>query len=172
MKNPRNLFTGRRAPLLVLDKEQTLALLDNPGDFLKSDTRWAVKSEYLCEFMNELERTSGFVYNTSAMRAFEKAHDLPQYDDNGSVLSLLVYNAQGYRRGDLLVDEGWIPGEELLETAYREGKKLIARGESIIGGQVEEHFNVRMIEGKLYAMRPRKRKYAINVSKLPCKIAA
>ncbi len=167
--NPENLFTGKRKPVEVLNKEQTLALLANPGDFLERRDKWEVKSQYLCDFMNDLERT-GYVYNTAAMRAFEKAHGLPLFGDNGSVLSLLVYNAQGYRRGDQLVAEGWRPGAELMETAFAAGRKILVKGENILGGEARELLTVRKIDGKLYAMRPHKRKYAVNIAALPCKL--
>jgi len=41
------------------------------------------------------------------------------------MLSLLVYNAQCYRRHDALIEAGWTPGERaILEKAYKRGRKL------------------------------------------------
>ena len=168
--NPHNWFTDRPAPVLILDRAETLALIHNPGDFLESGDKWRVKSTYICDLIHELGMT-GFVYNTTAMRAVEKDNGLPEQGDNGSVLSLLVYNAQGYHRGDKLVADGWIPGsQEMLEQAFRTGKQIRVCGENILGGSVCESLKVRKIGEKFYAMRPHKRKYAVNTAGRPCKI--
>jgi hypothetical protein len=169
--NPRNLFTERKAPVLVLDKDATLAFIhENSGDFYQHPDRFAIRSNYLCDFLDELGE-SGFVYNLQAQRAFEKAHDIPEMAESGSVLSLLIYNAQGYRRGDAKVAAGWHPGNgDLLEEAHRTGSKIEVCGENALGFPAQEAFNVREIDGKLYAMRPRKRKYACNISGKPCRL--
>jgi len=167
-KNPNHWFIDKPRPTQILDLTETLALIANPGDFMETRDKWNVKSQALCDFMDELEK-DGFVYNLQALRAFEKLHGLPAGSENGSVLSILVYNAQSFRRADQIVAEGWRPGAELLAAASP-GDKIRVKGESILGGKVVEALTVRLINGVKYAMRPHKRKYAMNIAAMPCKM--
>jgi len=171
----------RHTPQIVLDKEQTLALLKDPRGWesigvteeITDDgiSKWKVKSQYLCDFMDEMEK-DGFVYNVAALRAFEKAHGLEPSPENGSVLSVLVYNAQDFRRHDRLVREGWTPCDDaMMLRAYQTGRPIIAQGENMIGGTVANGFKVRKMKGAigLYAFRGRERK-PFNLRGMPCKL--
>lgn len=87
-----------KTPVLVLDKPQTLALLETgwTPNLLDGMNRWHVKSQWLCDELNEQEK-SGYVYNAQALHQIEKQEGIGPFDENGSVLSILIYNAQGYR---------------------------------------------------------------------------
>lgn len=160
-------------PLRILTDAETLAMADpaTGAALTSSPDRYRTKSPMLCAFMDELEK-DGFVYNTAALRAFEKAHNLPAQSENGSALSLLVYTSQQYRRHDQLVRDGWTPGSpEMMQEAFIRGMGIKVCGSNMLGSNVEEVFNVRDIGGKLYVMRPHKRKYGIKIDGMPCKLA-
>jgi len=160
-------------PAHILSDSETLSMVDpeKGAAFLKNPDRYRTKSPMLCAFMDELEK-DGFVYNAAALRAFEKAHGLPPSGENGSALSTLVYTSQTYRRHDQLVRGGWTAGsQEMLKQAHEQGMGIVVIGENMLGGTTCGVLKVREIEGKFYAMRPKKRKFAVNIAGKPCKIA-
>lgn len=163
----------KRKPLRTLETlEETLAFLNEPVPKSCEDVKWSTCSIPLMDFMDELEK-GGFVYNTQAMRAFEAAHNLPKFDDNGSQLSLLVYNCQGYRRARKLELDGWEPcTTELLTLALQQKKRVVVEGEGAFG-TVREGLTVRVWkhDGKPHAFRPRQHR-PLNVGGLPCKLVA
>lgn len=166
--NPHGWFLeNTKLPIEILDLKQTLERVASPGNFIDCYEKWQVKSQALCNFMDAMEET-GYVYNLQAQRAFEQKHNLPPMDENGSVLSVLVYNAQRYRRADTLVRDGWQPGSVLLPLC-KGGDKIQVKGYNIIGGACVETLNIREINGEKFAMRPHKRKFAVNITGLPCK---
>src|SRR6478609_3394740 len=78
-------------PARILEtREETLAYLSEPPP--SGLDKWTVCSLYLCDFMDEIEKRE-YVYNATAIREFQKAHNLPVDGvENGSMLSALVYN--------------------------------------------------------------------------------
>lgn len=174
------------APTVVLDKEQTLALLKIPAE---SDAfmniggmgKWSVKSTWLCELLDAREATGKYQYNAEFQHWFEKEYGVGPFDENGSPLSLLVYNAQRFRRHDKMIREGYQPGsEELLREAFAKKVDIELYHEPlfqiVVNGQSQDEPNVnrlkvREIGGKLYAMHPRKRKWAVNIIGKPIRLA-
>ena len=141
-------------PLLILDKQGTLdliALKQWPVD------KWRIKSTWICDTLNEYEK-DGYVYNAIALRRIEKENNLPAHDENGSILSILIYNAQQYRREDKYKADGFVPlTPDIVQTAMREKRMVEVLGENLIGGI--GHTACRpVIRGSVYAvMLPRKR---------------
>lgn len=167
------LWKFKPAPFLTLDTiEETLAYLANPPK-LDGMQMWAVCSIPLCDFMDEMEK-DGYVYNTQAQRAFEKAHGLEEKPENGSEMSRLVYNAQAYRRARKMELEGWEPcTREMLSEALRLKKRVQVRGEGMLGNEVQESFAVRIWNGNGLpcAFRDKKRN-PFGVVGMPCKLVA
>lgn len=169
-------------PLHILDKDQTLALLNDPGSFLERGMeKWRTKSTWICDLLNEREKADGYQYNAQFQHWFEKEYNVGPFNENNSALSLLIYMAQRYREHDKLVAARYQPGsEELLRTAF-EGNCIIEMYHQslfnlVVNGAPASEPNVnrlkvREIGGKLYAMQPRKRKYAVNIIGKPVRLA-
>jgi len=158
-------------PLKTLDEKETLALLKLSLEEIHQLDRelggmgkWRIKSLWLCELLNQREKTHGFQYNAEFLRWFEKEYGVGPFAENGSTLSILIYNAQGYRRHDRLVAEGWQPGSEaLLQEAFEQNRMLEIRKSSLFGGVGITPLKIKKVGDKLYAMAPKKRKYAVNI---------
>lgn len=169
------------APKLNLETTQELLDLLNsgkyPDGFTAADT-FDIRSTYIVEAIKDVMKRENrnMAYNTEVTALVRERLGLETLPDEisadeGSMLSRLVYNAQCYRRSEEYVAEGYEPfTEELVEKAFQLGKKIDVRSESfitiIVNGvkQAEQKslLTVRMIEGKLYPFRPRKRnKYVI-----------
>jgi len=146
-------------PVLILDQEQTLAMIDLPETSLPDDlNKFRIKSTWLCALLNERERTAGFQYNAQFQAWFEQQFQIGSVTEKNSMLSLLIYNAQCYRRHDALIEAGWAPGEPaILEKAFKHGRKLEYLGETIIGGSAITTLTIREVHRQLYAFPPRKR---------------
>ena len=162
---------NRQLPKLILEtREETLAYLANGFD-MESFDKWAICSLYLCDYMDALEK-EGFVYNAFALRRFEKDHGLEPGDENGSPLSILIYNCQGYRSARRKEIEGWeTVTPELLAEALRTGSRLEVEGEGAFG-TVRELLTVRPdANGAPRAFRPRQRR-PLLLGDLPCRLVA
>jgi len=166
-----------------LNLETTQELLDllNSGKYPDGFTamdKFSIRSTYIVEAIKDVMQREkrDMACNTEVTALVRKRLGLESLPkeisaDEGSMLSRLVYNAQCYRRSEEYVAEGYEPfTEELVEKAFQLGKKIDLRSESfitiIVNGvkQVPQKslLTVRMIEGKLYSFRPRKRnKYVI-----------
>lgn len=119
-------------PKRLLNKEETLAVLQDPESFMRDRDHWEVQSTWICERLNEYEK-SGFVYNSEAQRKIEAEEGLPRFNDNNSALSLLIYNAQKYRRSDRLRQEGWsYLNPEMVKTAIEQKRKIEVLGENVL----------------------------------------
>jgi hypothetical protein len=160
-------------PLLILDQEQTLALLGQPESSLPDNlNKFRIKSTWLCSLLNERERIAGFQYNAQFQAWFEQQFQIGSINVKNSMLSLLIYNAQCYRRHDALIDAGWTPGEPaILEKAFKRGRKLEYLGENIIGGSAVTTLTVREVHRQLYAFPPRRRN-PISIIGHPVRIPA
>lgn len=169
------------APKLNLETTQELLDLLNSGKYPEGFTAmdtFEIRSTYIVEAIKDVMKRENrdMVYNTEVTALVRERLGLESLPkeisaDEGSMLSRLVYNAQCYRRSEEYVAEGYEPfTEELVAKAFALGKKIDVRSESIftivVNGvkQIPEKsfLTVRMIEGKLYSFRPRKRnKYVI-----------
>lgn len=102
-------------------------------------------------------------YKTQVMREVECQLGISQQPDDGSFLSKLVYNTMRMRPYVTLAAEGYIPlTEEVIADTFAKGQKLKTESGVIL--------SVRNIDGKLFAMKPRKRKYAVIPFGQPVKI--
>jgi hypothetical protein len=99
-------------------REETLAWLTDTGWMRQPHPfQYNVKSDWLCAELNRFE-SDGYVYNAAALRRIEKENGLPASPENGSPLSVLIYNAQGFREVDKLRAAGFEQlTAELIERA-------------------------------------------------------
>ena len=141
-----------------------LALLTGPD-------RYHVTSAALMDFMDEMERTGGFVYNSKAIAAWSLHHGLPDPGSYcGTPLSTLAYNCQQYRRARALERAGFVRGtQEMIDQCGRTGERLEFPSDGLI---VDEPLvcRVRLVAGKLRAMMPQSRTRAAVVIGNMCKV--
>lgn len=170
-------------PKKVLDKAETLALLRaDPAEFMNDRDHWDYKSQWICDLLDEREAVAGYQYNAKFQKWFETEYSVGPFGENGSPLSLLIYNAQRYRGHDKMVREGFQPGsDDLLREAFEKKVEIELYSESlfniVVNGEKMDNPNVsrlkvREIGGKLYAMRPKKRKFAVNIVGRPIRLAS
>lgn len=159
-------------PSLHLKDENDLrAALDNP-EYMDwpYPRKWHVRSDFIIGIIDEIAMEGKYPYNIDVQRRTEARLEIGQQNDNQSPLSVLVYNAQKFRHSDERIKAGYEPlSQELLDRAG-EGAQIEVQGETIIGGMCTVLYNVRKIGEKLYAMQPRKRKYALSILGQPAKI--
>jgi hypothetical protein len=97
-------------PFLTLDQPATLALLAQGIEALPDSlANYPVKSTWLCTLLNEREKVDGYQYNTKFQAWLEHQFSVGPSHENNSVLSILIYNAQRYRRHDAMIEDGWSP---------------------------------------------------------------
>ena len=159
--------------LLLPDKAATVHAMAHPEEWMKKPYPfgWMVKSVWLCEQMNEYERTVGYVYNVAVMRWIEQREGWEPSDENGSPLSQLIYNNQGFRWTDKLIADGWQEGHEtMLVQAFRERKKIEVMSDNLMGGKVSTVCSVVQLGDRYYARPPRKRKYHILIDGKPVRL--
>lgn len=157
-------------PMLTLaTMEEVRAAIDtNARKVWDSTLRWRVKSLWLIGLIDEVVASGEYPYNATIKKLAEQRLGLPpklerEYSQEGDTLSLLIYNAQGYRRSDRLVAQGYRPcSQEMIEEAHRTGRKLELPGGTLL--------TVREVEGKLYAFKPRMRRYAVAVQGNPARL--
>lgn len=157
-------------PLVTLkDEKELLAVILDPK-FMENDDHWKIKSVYLCDLIEEMSQTQ-FPYNTAVMREAEKRLGIDRQPDNSSPLSLMVYNAQGYRRHDNLVRDGFVPlTQEVVDQAYVERAKIEIHGYNILLQAIPMLYNVRKIGDICYVMPPHSRNKAVKPAGQPARI--
>ncbi len=160
-------------PKLVLaTKAETLAYLASHtvGDLTFPDM-YRVKSQWLCDELDAYQAQIGFPYNSLFQEWLEKREGLAPADQSGSVRSLLIYNAQQFRRSDALRRAGWSPlAQELIDQAGLRRAPIEVMAETVIGGDVVEQLTVRNVGGKLFAFRADRRKYAVCPEGQPARL--
>lgn len=130
---------------------------------------YCVHSDWLIGLIDEIVsgNNKGFAYNVDVLHLARERLGLPKLPDaeackEGSALSLLIYNAQGFRRDRDLRDAGLLPlTQEMIDEAARTKQQI-----ELSDGT---RCNVRAVEGKNYAFKPRKRNYAVGMQ-APAKI--
>ncbi len=161
-------------PIVTLhlkDENDLRQALDNPEWMTwKHPGSWQVRSDSIIGIIDEIEAEGKYPYNTDVQRRVETRLGIPRQDDNGSPLSRLVYNAQGFRRSDRRIHAGFEPCTQDVIDRAGEGGQIQLEGETLLGGTGYATYNVRNIQGKLYAMLPKKRKYALAIQGQPVKI--
>ena len=160
--------------VLLPDMASLLVYLENDEWTRKaSPCRYRVKSQVLCDAMDAKEKAEGFQYNREFMRWFEKEHGLPEHAESGSALSILVYNAQAYRRSDALFEEGFAPlTQTMIDEAARKAAAIELRGENMLGGNARRVYRVRAVGGQFRAMLPRSRKRCLSPNGAPARIVS
>ena len=147
-------------PWLTLDKAATLALIAGgewPAGSDNHMNKWQIKSMWLCDELNAQEK-NGYVYNAEAQRKIEAQEGIGPFNENGSILSILIYNAQSYRRSDKLIAQGYAPlSVKLIEEAIRAKQKIEVVGENIIGGTAKTVCRPVIRAGKAFALLARAR---------------
>lgn len=163
------------SPLMVLDDmEAVRQFLSAPAD-LGTLGKYHVKSVWLIGVIDSIAAEGKYPYNADVKRRAEAALGLPasEYGKEGDALSVLVYNAQKYRHREQRAAAGYRPLDDaMLQEAFAAGLSIEILGSNILGGDAPYLVNVRRIGGVLYAMQPRKRKYAVRVSGQPARLVA
>jgi len=148
-------------PSLVIDTRADLV------DFLENHTReqlaypdcYNIRSNYVVEALHRIALENGgawkTVYNAQAKKALSLDLLGIELDNEashreGDVLSLMIYNAQDFRRADMLRDLGFILGTEEMLSQALANKMFIETAGGAIGTPKE-------IKGSIYAMAPRSR---------------
>ncbi len=164
---------------------EVMAALVDTGWWTNGNTRYRVRSQWLIGLIEEVmaREKREFAYNAEvkalASERLGTTLTHKQAAMEGDALSALVYNAQGYRRSELLVAEGFVPLTDQLLEEVGEGGQIAARVENLFtivingekaGKPEPEVYIVRRVGGKLYAMKPRKRKYALGVHGQPVRV--
>jgi hypothetical protein len=154
----------RNTPEVFLaDKIATLAALENPDWMETYPRKYNTKSQWLCDLLDERERVDGYQYNLSFQRWLEKEYGIGPYDENGSPLSILIYNAQSYRRNDAIRREGFAPlTQAMIDEAHAAKKGIELQGENMLGSTVRNVYKTRAIQGINYLVPPRTRNKCIR----------
>lgn len=151
--------------LLLTTPKDTLFAIQNP-EWMQwpHPKRYEVKSTWIISLINEITTSGKYPYNLDVQRLAEERLGLEKSPDSGCPISVLVYNAQAYRRSDKLTADGYQPlSNNLVAKAFADKSKLQFPG-------AEELCNVRQIDGKLYVMKPRKRRWGVGIHGQPVKI--
>lgn len=158
-------------PERELTREETLELLRSGAPLPETGlSKFRIKSQWLCDLLNEREATGEYQYNATFQRWFEREFNLMPSGENGSVLSTLIYNAQCYRRSDKLQADGWRPASsDLLQEAFDRKAKVELCTDGLMGSGITT-LNVRQINGQLYAMKPRARNKAVMLMGQPMRL--
>lgn len=159
---------------LLPNRDDILQALQHPGWMAnKQPDPWLIKSQWLCDLLNDYEAHVGYPYNASFQRWLEQREGWSPSPENGSPLSRLIYNAQRFRRSDSLRMQGWEAGTPaLLAQAYNTQACVEVLQDSAIGGQTVVRCRVREIGGRLYAVPPRRRTHHLSIETLPCRLVA
>ena len=176
-------------PLYILETDDDLrdamaGAIANPGEWKKK--RWDTLSMTCYRAITALQQQGLRPYNSEVQREVERVLGIPRQPDdgqpsNGSILSTLVYKAQGYHRTDRLLADGYQPfTDEMIKEAFETKRKILVKLDPAIpvrivvnGVQVPEgdtELVVNMIGGKLYAQRPRVRKTHHSAYGQPAKL--
>lgn len=159
--------------LLLANKAATIHALTVDTSWTKQPFPFAyrVKSQWLCDELDHYEAIIGFPYNAAVQRWIEEREGLEMQPEAASPLSLLIYNAQKYRRSDRLRKDGWSPlTQAMIDEAHRRGCGIEIQGENMLGGTATDVLTVRTVGGKNYAFRPKKRKYAISPNGIAARV--
>ena len=123
---------------------------------------YCVHSDWLIDVIDEIVARGDYPYNAEVRRLALQKLELPvpsetELAKEGTPLSLLIYNAQGFRRDRDLRAAGLSPlTQEMLDEAAKNKQQI-----ELVDGT---RCNVRAVEGKNYAFRPRKRNLALGLT--------
>lgn len=148
-------------------------------------TRERVKSLWLIAIIDEVIKATkrDFAYNAEVKMI--AAHRLgmgklthAEAATEGDALSWAIYYAQQYHHSDTLVAAGYVPCTQALIEEVGVGGQIqphvVKLFDIVINGEKQrpepETYTIREVGGKLYAMKPRKKKYALAVRGQPVKV--
>lgn len=168
-------------PLYILETDDDLkAALDealaNPDEW--KEKRYYTRSETCVRAVVALKKQGKRPYNDEVQREVERVLGIPRQRDNDSALSALVYKAQAYHRTDQHIAGGYQPfTQEMLEEAYRSGRKVLVKQDivirvgvnGVIAPEEDMVLVVNEINGQLYAQPPRSRKTYYGANGQPAK---
>jgi hypothetical protein len=131
---------------------------------------YCVHSDWIIAIIDEIMagNNKGFAYNVDVHILARERLGLPKLSDaeaakEGTPLSLLIYNAQGFRRDRDLRAAGFVPlTQEMIDGATAKQQIEVVDG---------TRCNVRMVSGIKYAFKPRKRNSALALNQ-PAKVVA
>lgn len=160
-------------PVKVLDSmEDVRQALSEPHNKLFGFSGlecYRIKSLWLISVIDEIAASGQYPYNATVKKLAEEKLGLPpktevEYSREGDTLSLLIYNAQGYRHSDRLKTDGYHPfTRELLLKAFETGQQIEIFSDGIMGSSVRT-LTPKQFNGGTYAMLPRSRtKYIMPI---------
>ena len=150
-------------PVMTLDGPDAIRAAVKSAPWQNRD-RFQIKSPWMIALIEEIEATGQYPYNAVVQREAEKRLGIAEQPDNGSTLSVLVYNAQRYRRSDELEAGGYVKvTDAMVKEAHAKGLKIETPGGTL--------YTVREVEGKLYTFKPRHRRWASGLTGYPGKLA-
>ena len=160
-----------KCSLHLKNKEDLLEAIKNP-EFLEWQypKGWEVKSDFIIDVIDQMEKENRDTSNVFVQRQVEKALDIEQQDDNNSSLARLVYNAQSFYRSEQLILKGYQPLTDELLCYVGNGGQIAMEGDLVFPITHDYVLNVREIQGKIYAIPPRKRRFAVSIKGQPVKI--
>ena len=157
-------------PALTLETmEDVRQWLVNPISYNDTRVKWLIKSPWIIGLIGEIEASGKYPYNAEVKWMVEERLGLPcgratNDTREGTPISTLVYNAQNYRRSDAMLAAGFVPGsDDMLVAAFESNRKIETAGGNVL--------TVKEIDGKLYALKPYKRKWAVQIIGVPCRLA-
>jgi len=137
---------------LLTSEEQSQAFANSGME------KWELASEWLADLLDERSKTDGFQYNSKFQQWIEKAEGWEEADENGSVLSLLIYNSQSFRRVRAKRQAGYeMLTEAMIHQAIKEKRKIEIYSESIIGDSTKKGTPKILNDGRSVVMYPRSR---------------
>lgn len=136
-----------------------------------------IKSVWIVGLIDEISARGEYPYNATVKRLAMDRLGMPRVSDaeyarEGDALSLLVYNAQCFRRSDMLRADGFKPFTDELLTEAGAGGRIELLGSNMLGGQARSILKVRDLGGKLYAMPPKARNRYLSPSGQPGRVVA
>jgi hypothetical protein len=168
-------------PAFVLEDQESVLLVVEQAGNEACHAGKPVKSLWINNLIREIRASGKYPYNRDVYFLAEDRLGLPRTDpdtpDKRKTLSWLVYYAQTYTRVDDLKALGYQPlTQELVDRAYREGKKVeIHLGEPyiVVAGaepKTTATYAVRQMSGVCYVVPPRTRNKCIPPQGQPAKL--
>lgn len=158
----------------IIDFSDEISLreaLINPTWMETGLDKYRVKSQLLCDLLDRREKSDGYQYNLEFQRWFEKEYNVGSFNENNSPLSVLIYNAQRYRRSDALKRDGFIRlTQDLIDKATQLKMRIEIRGENILGGNAHCVYKTKTINAINYLMVPRSRTKCIRPNGQPARL--
>jgi len=116
-----------------------------------------VRSQFIIDVIIDIEASGKFPYNVDVQLEAERRLGIESQPENGSKMSWLVYAAQGYRRSEKLVDEGFAPlTQQLVEAAFEAKEKVMTSNGAL--------YTPRMYQNHLYLFLPNSRSKCLMVN--------